>query len=102
MGSTIAFPVWEGGWQWRKEIEIERKNKRVEDKDLGDSKCNKGKMKNILTGKFWNHSFEVNLHNAQKRVRNRKGSVKIYLEIRNVSLKWDSCNNFVIFQEDQY
>lgn len=59
----------------------------MEDKDLGDSKCNKRKMKNILSGKLYNHSFEVDLHSVQKSVRNRKDSLKIYLEIRNVSLK---------------
>lgn len=59
----------------------------MEDKDLGDSKCNKRKMKNILSGKLCNHSFEVDLHSVQKRVGNRKDSLKIYLEIRSVSLK---------------
>lgn len=45
-------------------IEIERKDKRVEGKYLGDSKCNKGKMESILAGKFCNHLSEVDIHSV--------------------------------------
>lgn len=67
--------------------EIERKGKRVENKNLRDSKCNKGEMKNILVRKFHNNSCGVDLYNVQKSVRTSKSSLKICLEIRNVSFK---------------
>lgn len=52
--------------------EIERKVQRMENKNLRDSKCNIGEMKNILVRKLYNNSCGVDLFNVQKNVRTRK------------------------------
>lgn len=67
--------------------EIERKGKRMENKNLRDSKYNIVVMKNILVRKFYNNSCGVDLFNVQKSVRTSKSSLKNMLEIRNVSFK---------------
>lgn len=73
----------------------------MENKDLRDSKCNKGEIKNILVGKFHNHLRLI--FSVQKSIRNRKSSLKICLESRNVSFKQDVYNgSFVTLQEDKY
>ena len=58
MASAITFTVWEYRGA---DMELERKGKRVEDKDLRDSKGNVGEMENILGRKFRNHSYKVDL-----------------------------------------
>lgn len=65
----------------------QRKGERVEDKDLEDTKYNKGKPNNILVGVLYNCPLEVDLHSVQKNVRNRKSSLTTCLEIRNVPFR---------------
>lgn len=59
----------------------------MEDKDLEDTKYNKGKPNNILVGVLYNCPLEVDLHSVQKNVRNRKSSLTTCLEIRNVPFR---------------
>lgn len=83
----MAFTIWEDGRWWGTEVKKNRKGERVEDKHLEDTKYNKGKPNNILVGVLYNYPFEVDLHSVQKSVRNRKSSLTICLEIRNVSFR---------------
>lgn len=76
-----------GGEQKFKKKKKQRKGERVEDKDLEDTKYNKGKPNNILVGVLYNCPLEVDLHSVQKNVRNRKSSLTTCLEIRNVPFR---------------
>lgn len=69
MASEITCTIWE---HRDADIQLERKGKRVEDKDLRDSKCNIGEMKNILVRKFYNHSHKVDLYSVQKSQKQKK------------------------------
>lgn len=77
----------EGGGEQKLKKKKQRKGERVEDKDLEDTKYNKGKPNNILVGVLYNCPFEVDLHSVQKNVRNRKSSLTTCLEIRNVPFR---------------
>lgn len=59
----------------------------MENKDLRNSKCNKGEMKNILVGSSIIIHLKLTFIVFRKMSEIEKNSLKICLEISNVSFK---------------